>query len=82
MSDVALPIDRTAMREGDDFCAELLGLADELSGRPEDLIRFAREAFADLPDELRGVALPSGARTAELLRAAEQLALERFGDPE
>lgn len=81
-SDVGLPIDRDAVRAGDDFYGQLLALADELAERPGELRRFAREAFAELPDELRGVALPPPDDLARLLVAAEQTALESVGDLE
>jgi DNA repair exonuclease SbcCD nuclease subunit len=90
--DVRLPIDRQGLRERDDFCADLLALADELAERPDDLQRFAREALADLPDDLNGVAIPQPAGDGRhgvdrdgvaglvaLLRQAEQVALESLG---
>ena len=81
-SNVSRPIDRQAMRARDDFCAQLLSLADELAERPEDLLRFARRAFADLPDELSTVPMPqaSADELALLLRQAEQAALELVGE--
>jgi hypothetical protein len=76
---VSRPIDRVGLRERDDFCAELLKLADELASQPEELRRFSREATADLPEELQNVAIP-GIDVADLpalLRRAEEEALER-----
>ena len=80
-SDVSRPIDREGLRARDDFSAELLKLVDELAEAPEELRRFTREAFADLPEELHGVALPGvdAAELPALLRRAEQQALERVG---
>jgi hypothetical protein len=53
-----------------------------LLGQPEALLRFAREAFMDLPDELRGVVVPAPGDLARLLERAEQTALEWVGDLE
>jgi exonuclease SbcD len=79
--DVSLPIDREGLRQRDDFFADLLALADELGERPEELQRFARQAFADLPDELQQVPVPQPEvdELASLLRRAEQTALESLG---
>ena len=80
-SDVSRPIDRDGLRARDDFCADLVGLVDGLREQPEELLRFAREAFAELPEEVRGVVLPEvvGDELPVLLRRAEQSALERVG---
>jgi DNA repair exonuclease SbcCD nuclease subunit len=83
-SQVGRPIDRDALRERDDFGAQLLALADELAEAPDALQRFAREAFAELPDELKGVELPAlqPDELLPLLRRAEESALERVADDE
>jgi hypothetical protein len=59
VSDVRREIDREALRERDDFCSELLELAEALADRPGELAVFAREHFAELPAELCGVAIPA-----------------------
>lgn len=83
-SNVSRPVDREAVRARDDFCAQLFALTDELGERPEELLRFAREAFADLPDELRTVPVPpvSQDELGLLLRQAEQAALQQIADDE
>ncbi len=82
-SEVSRPIDREGLRARDDFCAEILNLADELAATPEALQRFRRDAFADLSETLGNVPLPAlddgPAATLRLLRSAEQEALERVG---
>ncbi len=81
-SNVSRPIDRESLRARADFCAQLLSLTDELAEHPEDLLRFAHEAFADLPDELRTVPVPqvSPDELELLLRQAEQAGLALVGD--
>jgi DNA repair exonuclease SbcCD nuclease subunit len=81
-SAVIRPIDRDARRARDDFYAQLLGLSDELASHPDELLRFAREAVADLPEVLRDEALPelTDALLRELLQRAEQTALELVCD--
>ncbi len=79
-SDVVRPIDRDGLRERDDFCAEVLGLSDELAEDADALRRFCLDAFALLPETLSGVAVPGvgDADRLALLQAAEQEVLERI----
>jgi DNA repair exonuclease SbcCD nuclease subunit len=83
-SDVTRPIDREGLRERDDFCAEILNLADELAASPEALQRFRRDALGELPEKLQTVVLPESAEPdpVALLRRAEREALARVVNEE
>jgi hypothetical protein len=75
-------LDRTAVRERDDFSAELLGMGEALAGDPEAAEHFLAARLDSLPPRQRGVVLPDleASRRNDILRSGEELALELLHD--